>query len=427
MEGHSFRSIILCGAALLLAGRPADAGQIRLLAPKVPGNAPAALHSRNGFGFLHNGKLPEAEKEFQASLSADPKRVDALIGLAEVARERKQVSQEEAWLKKALAVDGGTALGYRAWAHYQAASFRLPEAETAFRKAAAMEPSSPDALLELGDLYLVAGKPAMAVKAYADAVKRSPASFDAHMAHGAALAGENQFEPAIAEYREAARLAPSSAAPLHSIGLAYSASGQRDKAIEAFGAAIRVNGRFELAWISRGDAWEAKGDAAKALADYNQALTLNPKAGIVKFKIGLVYLVSGRQEEARRAFTEAVQLDPGNADAWNNLAWIAAEKRTDLDHALEWARKAVQIGSGNPRFIDTLCWVYRARRELDLDAQTVEKFPGYDRSPELLYHLALVDSERGRKPEAIAALNKSLRLGDFPELADARKLLATLR
>ena len=53
--------------------------------------------------------------------------------------------------------------------------------------------------------------------------------------------------------------------------------------------------------------------------------------------IGTLALVldgSGKKEEAERAYRATLQLDPDNAIAMNNLAFLLAERGGDLDQAL---------------------------------------------------------------------------------------------
>ena len=274
---------------------------------------------------------------------------------------------------------------------------------------------------------LAFGKTENAVQAYREAVARRPDAYAAHFGLGSALAGTNHLDAAIAEFRETARLNPSAPAPLLSLGLAYGAAGQRDKAIEALSEALKIDAKFTQAWVSRGDAYEAKGDGSHAISDYSQALSLDPKAGVVHFKIGLVHLAANRTADAERSFHAAVETDPNIAAAWNDLAWLAADRKSNLEMALVWAKKAISLDSQDAGFTDTLAWVYRARGDLDQAAQTIEKFPKRDHSPVLLYHLGVIDSERGRKTEAVAALRQSLAAGTFAEADQARKLLASLK
>ena len=198
----------LCFAAGLL-----HSGEIHLFVPPVAGASPAAVKLREAFAALKQNKLPEAEAGFQTALRLDPGRVESLIGLAEVSRERRQPAEEEAWLKRALGANGGTPVAYRSWAHYMAANNRLSDAETAFRKAATIDPASTDALVEWGDMDLAAGKPGNAAQVYREALARRQDSYEAHLGLGSALAGTNNLNAAVSEFRQAAQLRPAAPAP----------------------------------------------------------------------------------------------------------------------------------------------------------------------------------------------------------------------
>ena len=65
---------------------------------------------------------------------------------------------------------------------------------------------------------------------------------------------------------------------------------------------------------------------------------------------------------------------------------------------------------------------------LKLTTSVLEKaaslLPG---NPTVAYHLALAYKENGTRDLAVKTLQRSLTLGDFPEAASARKLLAELK
>ena len=290
-----------------------------------------------------------------------------------------------------------------------------------------MDIISPDALVELGDLDLATGKMENAVLAYREAITRRAEDYPAHMGLGTALAASNHLDAGVAEFRRAAQLNPAAPGPLLSIGLAYGAAGHPDKAIEGFDQALDIDPKFIHGWVSRGDAYEAKGDHSHAISDYTQALALDPKAGVVHFKIGLVQLAANQVSDAESSFHAALESDPSIAPAWNDLAWLAAERKSDLDQALVWAKKAVSLDPQDAGFTDTLAWVYKARGEFDQAAQTIEQFPGKDRSVDLLYHLSLINWARGQKGDAASALWQSLKTRTSGQVDQTRKSLANFK
>lgn len=57
----------------------------------------------------------------------------------------------------------------------------------------------------------------------------------------------------------------------------------------------------------------------KAAQQYRAALSIKPNSGLAS-NLGLVLDRAGKEAEAASAYEQAIRLDPGNANAWNNLA-----------------------------------------------------------------------------------------------------------
>ena len=131
---------------------------------------------------------------------------------------------------------------------------------------------------------------------------------------------------------------------------------------------------------------------------------------------------------AGESYRKAIELDSTQVVAYNNLAWMATERRVQLDEALGWARKAIELAPENPNLLDTLAWVHRARGELAKAVEVLEKAAAADpQQAELLYHLGVVYSEMGRDQHAAEALEAALALdADFSGVDDARRRLAAI-
>lgn len=63
-------------------------------------------------------------------------------------------------------------------------------------------------------------------------------------------------------------------------------------------------------------------------------------------------------ELAAQIHRERLQRDPNNAELHNNLAWLLAVSRFELDEAMNLAQRAVQLEPRQPAYIDTLAEVY---------------------------------------------------------------------
>jgi tetratricopeptide (TPR) repeat protein len=129
-----------------------------------------------------------------------------------------------------------------------------------------------------------------------------------------------------------------------------------------------------------GETYRRKGDAEAAIASLTRASTLLPDRPAVLGTLALVLDGSGKKEEAERAYRATLQLDPDNAIAMNNLAFLLAERGEDLDHALGFARRAGELMPEDADMIDTAGWVQMKRKQTDaalgLFAQAWGKAPG---------------------------------------------------
>ncbi len=250
---------------------------------------------------FEKGDLTQAEALFGESLKLDPGMVSSMLGLAEIAVRRGRPAEAEGQLKAALAKGPDVPEVQRAWAHFLTGRGRAKEAEAPLQKAVALAPRSAAMRVDLGDLYrqwLL--RPQDAATAYREAIALEPRHAGAHYALGLSLAQLGQTDEARTALQESARLEPKN--PLVPVAL-----------------------------------------------------------GALSAQQGMEEQAKGRRVEARRAYQEALRLDPRQALALNNLAWMAAEDRTNLDEALGFAEKATQLKPKTAEFQDTLAEVHRVR------------------------------------------------------------------
>jgi Flp pilus assembly protein TadD len=340
-----------------------------IIKPKdIRATSPGAAPYHEGVASFEKGDLARAEALFQKSLKLDPGMVSSMLGLAEIALKRSRPAEAEAQIKAALAKGPDIPEVHQAWAHFLTGRGRASEAEAPLRRAAELAPRSATIRVDLGDLYRQwLARPADAVSAYREAIALEPAHAGAHYALGLSLAQLGKAEEARAALQEAARLAPAN--PLVPVAM----------------AALAVQ---------------------QGMAD---------QAG-------------GRRAEARKAYAEALRLDAKQALALNNLAWMAAEDRADLDSALAWARKATSLRPGAAEFQDTLAEVCRARGDKAGAVAAAEKAaalaPG---DAQLAYRLGVALEESGQPQKARVALERAVAAGKpFPGSDDARRRLAAL-
>lgn len=100
---------------------------------------------------------------------------------------------------------------------------------------------------------------------------------------------------------------------------------------------------------------ERRGEAVAAAGHYRLAANLAPRNPIYPFNLGNALLKQKLFAEAAAAFRRAADLDTGNADALNNLAWAWHELGANLDEAAALCRQAVALcPSRRAYYLDTL-------------------------------------------------------------------------
>ena len=92
--------------------------------------------------------------------------------------------------------------------------------------------------------------------------------------------------------------------------------------------------------LNLGVAYEKSGELDHAVAEYRLAARKLPLAYLY---IGNAYFQKNEWVEAERYYRKAIEKDPKNADAHNNLAWLYCIKRKNLDLAESLALKAIDL------------------------------------------------------------------------------------
>ncbi len=161
-------------------------------------------------------------------------RPEALAGLANVAMKQKKYPEAEAALRKLLAADPRTATRAFNWdASWQP---RARAIEAAAGVAAGTQrpiPSDPHAALELGTLYVKAGKDSEAEQQFRVAVQKMPQDAEAHYALGSLLMHEKKYPEAQQELLLAVKLKPDLAEAYGNLAVVASENKNYELALQA--------------------------------------------------------------------------------------------------------------------------------------------------------------------------------------------------
>ena len=227
--------------------------------------------------------------------------------------------------------------------------------------------------------------------------------------HGRALLLLGDSEGAVSELRRSARLDPdnrSVAGMLSRLLIAI------DRPEEGVPVLERIHSRYEAVepeFISLAAGYSLMGESERAQAILDTATArFGDTAAILRAR-GATYFGADDFDSAIDTYEKLLAIDENSVTALNFIAYTLADENRDLDRALEYARRAVELEEGNPLLRDTLGWTHfrlgnmeQARRELDLSVE----LGGYD--PVILEHLGDVLLALGLVDEAVAAWTKAL-------------------
>ena len=105
---------------------------------------------------------------------------------------------------------------------------------------------------------------------------------------------------------------------------------------------------------------QADGQAEEALTRYKALLetcTSDDERATIQLCLGIVYNGIDQFQEARKAYEAALEANPQNLFALNNLAYLLTEDLNQPELAVPYAKRAAEL-SGEPAILDTLGWAY---------------------------------------------------------------------
>ncbi|MGH7087493.1 MAG: tetratricopeptide repeat protein [Stellaceae bacterium] len=420
-------ALFLAALAAAVPGRPAAAGPLLPAEPQlmVGPNADAKAHLHAAAAALQKHDLAKADAEYHAAAAAAPTAPDPLVGLADVAMRRGDRKGAREDLDKALKLAPASPLAHSAMGAYLWATKDLKGAQGEFDKAAALDPKSAKLRLQQGNFYAAALRDAAgAEQAYRAAIALAPKDAATHFALGSLLLQTRKLPEAKAELKEATQLAPNNPLGWTLLGAAEQGLGEYDDALRAFDAASKIAPKFLGPRIARGEVLLAQGRTDAAIDTFKEALKIDGHATTALLHLAMAESKAGHQAEAEDAYRAVLKYDPRNVIALNDLAYMLAIGKRDLDNALTYAKTASQLAPAAANIRDTLAWVYRARGDLPAAAKVLAAIPEKSANAEILYHLGIVDAGMGNMQAARTAFDKALKLA--PGYAAAKEARAKL-
>ncbi len=264
-----------------------------------------------------------------------------------------------------------------------------------FQEAIRIDPNFPRAHYTLGRCYVHHGQGyggheyfELAEKSLLRALELDPKLAGARLQMVYVYLNRGDKEKALAELADVRRLAPSDPTVFIVAGLLYRLNGLYDKALRQYDKLLELNPRdFVIVSYNRGRLYTYRHEYDKAIAEFEKARAVERDHPLIKTFLALTYFNQGRIDECQELVEEVLREHP-HFDALHVLrAWCLSKRGeheqaraliTDhvkdiaaadhdvaiwlasfyamenmRDEAVEWVKKAIQLGNENyPLFAD---------------------------------------------------------------------------
>ena len=341
--------------------------------------------------YVRSKNLNQAMSAAQNGVAALPDSAELMDALGRVQQESGDVSQAIASYNKLIDMLPNSPRPYLRLAEVHMASKNIGAADQNLRKALEIKPDLIGAQRGLVGLKVASGKFQEALAVAHTVQQQRPKEGVGFELEGDIDAAQNDWNAAATEYRTALQQAPSSelAVKLHSALLA-----SRN---------VFVAEEFASDWRKDHptDAWFLfhLGDSALTRKDY---------------------------PAAEKVYIEVTRLQPKNAPAFNNLAWVT--DRLHKEGAIAYAQTANDLEPNQPSFIDTLAMLLAEVKQYDKAIALQMKAMALEPSnPAWRLGLAKIYIQSGDRVGARRELDQLAALGaKYPAHAEVATLLKNL-
>ncbi len=404
---------------------------------------------------------------FERVLREKPDQFEALVFSGVICHERGDFTRAEALLKRAIAEYPEAFLPHFSLGAVYASHGDLSRAVAYLERAVELD-AVPQALYVLGNCHYEMGRATKAIFCLQEAVRLDPAFEEAHYLLGLAYLDRHWNQKALESFREAQRLNPRR---LRYQDLVHFLSGRIGEPLPGLEGAVGKS-------IARAEEHLGRGEAGEALALYQRALSEEPDNPALLMSYALACLSLEKRDELERAARRVLELNPsemlrttasaaliaalrsegkyreGNrigrallADgtspfartiAYYEMAYNLAEMEEDLDEALEYARRALDLAPDELKQfpLAALGWVHYKRKEYTQAVDCLARSNELGPSPTTLTHLGMALLASGDEERARGAFGRARslepRVGALEErmmecMKDSARLLERVR
>lgn len=419
-------ALILHGEILNKEGKGADAvAPLEKAVKAAPNNA--AGHYHLGLAYAAASNLPQAETEWREAARLQPRMVDAQRALAGAALQTGDMKTLGEASQKWIEIDPRSSDAYVLHARSLAVAKDWGGAEAELNKAIELNPKNAAAFALLGDLRVAQKRFDDAERFYTQALGFNASAIEPITGLvNIDLVVRKQPAKAVARVEAQIARVPDRASLYVLLGIAERQNQNLPKSEEAFQKAVSLDKNNITDVLLLADVQDAQGASDRALSTYQQAIQAHPREARLYAALGRFYESKEKVQEAEDAYRKALDIQPENALAANNLAYLMLEHGGDVSAAMKLAEIARRGLPTSPNSADTLGWAYYRFGAYDSAINSLREAVKTDpKNPTYHYHLGMAYKGADNLSAAKKELEFTLKLNPhYAAAADIRKALA---
>jgi tetratricopeptide (TPR) repeat protein len=390
---------------------------------------------------FNEGETEAALGYFAHVLEVKPDHYEGLVYSGVIHYERGDAKRAEEHLKRAVALYPDSFLPLFSLGAVYAGQGNLTMAVLFLERAVALEPV-PQALYLLGSCFYEMGKLQPAVRHLQEAVRHDPTFEEAYHLLGLAYLDRHWNRKALEAFRQAQRLNPKK---LQYQDLVHYLSGHAGMPLP------KVDGEAGK-WFGKGEEFLAREKFKQALSCYRRALVIDPENPTLLMSYAMLCLHLNRSQEIEAVTQKVLDMNPGEmlkatayaaliealrsqgklregnrigltlldegasnftkTIAYYEMACNLAEMEEDLDAALDYAKRSVELSPDELRQfpLAALGWVHYKRKEFDKAIDFLARSSEIGPSSTTLTHLGMALLASGEEERAKIVLAQARRL-----------------
>jgi tetratricopeptide (TPR) repeat protein len=315
----------------LESSEPAVRKQARLQLERILSQMPNSAFVRYHLGrsYLRDGDLSRASEQLERCILLDPNYAPGWVALADAEIRAGQAGSAQRRLKALLAVNP-----------------RNAEARVLQARASLLTGQFTEAAQ------------AAAALASTDSAKEN--QFEALLVLAAALQASGKSKDSAAALERARALNPQDPRPALELGSIALREGRAASALAHFEDLVRRHPSHAEYRLGFANALGLAGRLQDAQAEYKTVQAATPGDARPWILHGALLSNLGRTAAARDAYQQAIEREPNNPFALNNLAYLLARSQGDFQAALTHAEQAKRYAPRSGEVNDTLAYIYVA-------------------------------------------------------------------